>query len=192
MLSDILIYPAVWPQQTWAENWGICPLFGPLGTVLGSARENPIVILLTSALSAPPLNTSRNTMWPGPRPIFVPSGILIHPAVWPFGHNRHGPEIGGGGCAPWHTVREFGAPQQISTSFASCLRYCCDVPDRRPIKLCTMFGPNWPSPELVHYISYILSGLLPLTEFCPRCKTNTPTSQTDRTDRQDRRGQTTV
>ena len=24
-----------------------------------------------------------NTMWPGPRPTFVPSGILIHPAVWP-------------------------------------------------------------------------------------------------------------
>ena len=24
-----------------------------------------------------------NTMWPGPRPIFVPSSILIHPAVWP-------------------------------------------------------------------------------------------------------------
>ena len=24
-----------------------------------------------------------NTMWPGPRPTFVPSGILIHPAFWP-------------------------------------------------------------------------------------------------------------
>jgi len=24
-----------------------------------------------------------NTMWPGPRPTSVPSGILIHPAVWP-------------------------------------------------------------------------------------------------------------
>jgi len=24
-----------------------------------------------------------NTMWPGPMPTFVPSGILIHPAVWP-------------------------------------------------------------------------------------------------------------
>jgi len=24
-----------------------------------------------------------NTMWPGPRPTYVPSGILIHPAVWP-------------------------------------------------------------------------------------------------------------
>ena len=24
-----------------------------------------------------------NTMWPGSRPTFVPSGILIHPAIWP-------------------------------------------------------------------------------------------------------------
>jgi len=24
-----------------------------------------------------------NTMWPGPRPISVVSGLLIHPAVWP-------------------------------------------------------------------------------------------------------------
>jgi len=24
-----------------------------------------------------------NTMWPGPRPTSVPSGILIHPTVWP-------------------------------------------------------------------------------------------------------------
>jgi len=24
-----------------------------------------------------------NTMWLGPRPTSVPSGILIHPAVWP-------------------------------------------------------------------------------------------------------------
>ena len=31
-------------------------------------------------------------LWPGPRPTFIPSGILIHPAVC---HNRHGPKIGG-------------------------------------------------------------------------------------------------
>ena len=24
-----------------------------------------------------------NTMWPGPRSTFVPSGVFIHPAVWP-------------------------------------------------------------------------------------------------------------
>jgi len=25
----------------------------------------------------------RLTLWPGPRPTFVPSGVLMHPAVWP-------------------------------------------------------------------------------------------------------------
>jgi len=26
--SGILIHPAVWPQQTWTENWGLFPFFG--------------------------------------------------------------------------------------------------------------------------------------------------------------------
>jgi len=26
-----LIHPAVWPQQTWAEIWGLCPLGVELG-----------------------------------------------------------------------------------------------------------------------------------------------------------------
>jgi len=39
-----------------------------------------------------------NTMSPRPRPTSVPSGILIHPAIWNVGHNRHGPKIGGGGA----------------------------------------------------------------------------------------------
>ena len=37
-------------------------------------------------------------------------------------------------------VREFGAPQQISTGFASWFRYCNYVARRRPTKLCTIFG----------------------------------------------------
>jgi len=32
-----------------------------------------------------------NTMWPGPRPTFVPSGILIHPAVC---HNKQAENCG--------------------------------------------------------------------------------------------------
>jgi len=39
-------------------------------------------------------------------------------------------EIGSGVCGT----------QQISTGFASRLRYCSDVTHRGPIKLCTMFG----------------------------------------------------
>ena len=34
MLSAILIHPAVWPQQTWTENWGGCAPF--LGRGAGS------------------------------------------------------------------------------------------------------------------------------------------------------------
>jgi len=54
------------------------------------------------------------------------------------------------------------APQQISTGFVSCLRYCSDVAYQRPTKLCTVFGHT---PGLLHYI-YIFGGTCPLTEFC--------------------------
>jgi len=38
------------------------------------------------------------------------------------------------------SVREFWAPQQISTGLASSLHYCSDVAQWRPTKLCMMFG----------------------------------------------------
>jgi len=66
--SDILIHPAVWPQQIWTENWGAVPFFG------GAGAGFPY-----------------NTVSPGPRPTSLPLGrgscvpsfILIHPTVWP-------------------------------------------------------------------------------------------------------------
>jgi len=58
--SGILIHPAIWPQQIWAENWGgLCP-FG------GGGAGSP-----------------SGTMWPGLRRTSMPSRILIHPAIWP-------------------------------------------------------------------------------------------------------------
>ena len=57
--SGILTYPAVWPQQKWAKNWGTVP-FGGGGTRYPSS-----------------------TMWPGRKPTSMPSAILIHPAIWP-------------------------------------------------------------------------------------------------------------
>ena len=57
ILSGILMDPAVWPQQAWAENWGLCP-FG------GGGAGSP-----------------SNTMWPKPKPTSMPSFILIHPTV---------------------------------------------------------------------------------------------------------------
>ena len=58
--SGILIHPAIWPQQIWAENLGrFCPFGG------GRAGSPP------------------NTVWPAPRPTRMPSFILIHPTVSP-------------------------------------------------------------------------------------------------------------
>ena len=51
------MHPAIWPQQIWAENWGLGD-FGGRGA--GS-----------------PSNMMR------PRPTCMPSFILIHPTVWP-------------------------------------------------------------------------------------------------------------
>jgi len=79
--SGIFIHPAVWSQQTWAENWALCP-FGGAGSPC-------------------------NTMSPRPMSTSLSSGILIRPADWPqqtwaenweaavpFGHNRHGSKRG--------------------------------------------------------------------------------------------------
>jgi len=60
LLSGILIHRAIWPQQTWAENWGgAAPLWG---MVAGYPSK---------------------TMWPGTRPTCIPSFILILATVWP-------------------------------------------------------------------------------------------------------------
>jgi len=54
-----LIHAAIWQQQIWAENWGLCPFRGgELGPRL-------------------------TQMWPWPRSTCTPSFILIHPTVWP-------------------------------------------------------------------------------------------------------------
>ena len=84
--SDILIHPAIWLQQIWAENWG--PIFGPyllqpngwmvLGPLWGRGAGSPSY-----------------TMWPGPRPTCMSSFILIRPTVWPQYTNvtdRTGPD----------------------------------------------------------------------------------------------------
>ena len=61
MPSGILIHASIWPQQIWAENWGLCPFRGWRG-------ESP---------------SNTVGLWPGPRPICMPSFVLIRPTVWP-------------------------------------------------------------------------------------------------------------
>jgi len=63
------------------------------------------------------------------------------------------------------SVREFGAPEQILTGFASWLRYCSDVVNRMPIKLCTMFGCH-----LGCCIMYTCSAALAPDGISPRAK----------------------
>ena len=100
LTSGILIYPAVWPQQTWNENWGCAPLGmgagSPSNTMWPGPRPTsmPSFILIHPAVWAKnwryccaPFSggaeSPSNKLWPGPRPISVPNGILIHPAIWP-------------------------------------------------------------------------------------------------------------
>jgi len=105
--SGILMHPAVWPQYKWAENWGrLCPPpfwgeeLGPhlaqcgvdihakchldpssrLATVdMGQKLWRGLCRLFGEGRAGSPSNTKST----GLRPTFVPSGILIHAAVWP-------------------------------------------------------------------------------------------------------------
>jgi len=67
--SGILIHAAVWPQQTWAENWGGSAPFGEGGA-----------------------GSPSNTKSPGLSPTFISSGILMHPTA---GHNKRAENWGG-------------------------------------------------------------------------------------------------
>ena len=64
-----------------------------------------------------------------------------------------------GELRPTNGWNRFGTPQQISTGFASWLRYCSDVAHQRPTKLCTMFG------RILDWYT-IFGGSCPLSEFC--------------------------
>ena len=59
----------------------------------------------------------------------------------------------------------FGAPQLISTAFASWQRYCSDVTQRKPTKLCMVFGHY-----LGWYTAYTFSGFLPRYGILPVAK----------------------
>ena len=67
--SGILIHPAIWPQQTSAENWGVCPFFwgGELGLHLTQSRLG----------------------WG------LPPHQVAFSSIQPFCDNRYGMKIGG-------------------------------------------------------------------------------------------------
>ena len=86
--SGILIHPAVWPQRTWAENWGLSEAyrrikwytnaFRCLATIDMGRKWGAVPLVGEGGARSP-----SNTMSPGPRPTSLPSGILIHLPVWP-------------------------------------------------------------------------------------------------------------
>jgi len=80
--SGILIHTDVWSQQTWAENSGSLPPFG----------EGELGPHLTQCGQDRGLPTCQVLSW----------------SIQLFGHNRHGPKIGGEGCAPLFVEGEMG------------------------------------------------------------------------------------
>ena len=83
--------------MAWAEGylhtkWYLDP--SSLLATMDMGRKLGAVPLLGRGARSP-----SSAMWPGPRPTFIPNGILIHPAVWP-----QGPNIffwGGGSATFW-------------------------------------------------------------------------------------------
>jgi len=72
MSSGILIHPAIWPQQIWADNWGLCPFgegeLGPHPTQ-GGHRAEAYTCMPSFILSHPTVSpqytsvTDRQTVW---------------------------------------------------------------------------------------------------------------------------------
>ena len=90
-----------WAEAYLRTQWHLDPCSG-LATIWAKLR------VLCLRLFGGGAGSPSNTMSPGPRPTSVPSGILI---IQPFGHNRHGPKIGGcalfgrGAGSPSNTVK---------------------------------------------------------------------------------------
>jgi len=63
-------------------------------------------------------------------------------------------------------IDQFGTPQQISTRFEYWLRYCSNVAQLSPIKLCMMFGVSWAGTLCIHFWGFLIrSGILPGAKF---------------------------
>jgi len=63
------------------------------------------------------------------------------------------------------SVGEFGASQEISTGFATWLRYCIDIAQRRSTKLARRLAVSWAGTLYIHFW-----GLLPLNGILPGAK----------------------
>ena len=135
--GDILIHPAVWPQQTWEKiGWrGLCPFSGGAGSPSNTKLPGPRPTSIPSHMLIHPAiwpqqisaenwglcpfgrgaRSPSNTMWPGPRPTCMPSFILIHPTVW-LQHTKMLHLLGSSflsGFRPWTQVGDFCPPDTL-------------------------------------------------------------------------------
>jgi len=92
--SGILVYPAVWSQQTWAENWGAVLPFGgswvPIYYSVAWAKAHlhtkwhldPSSRLATTDMGHK-VGATVPPFWEGELAYLHANFILIHPTVWP-------------------------------------------------------------------------------------------------------------
>ena len=113
-VTILVIYPRKPKPHTFMQGWAqniavsqsqcvcmsVCPLtYLNKRSAVAETGDHLVTISICQNLGAVSLfrregaGFPSNTMWPGPRPISVPSGTMIHQ---PVGHNRHGPKIGEG------------------------------------------------------------------------------------------------
>jgi len=131
-------------------------------------------------------------MWPKPRPTSVPSGILIHTAIWPqqtWTKNWGAVSLfwgGGGAGSPSNTMSHGLRPTSVPSSI---LIHPAVWPQRTWAKnwgLCLFWGSWVPILHLTQYgqgrgLSPCQGSFWSIQPFGH----NNPTSQTDTTDRQD-------
>jgi len=84
--NGILIHPAVWPQRTLAENWGLCEAYLRTNWYTDGSSCLATIDMGRKCRAVPLFGEARfpsNTMSPGPRSTSLLSGILIHLPAWP-------------------------------------------------------------------------------------------------------------
>ena len=92
--SGILIHPAVavWPQQTWAKNWGLCPLFGEWEGPRPTSKPSGILIhpdvwpqqtwlkIGGAVRFFRGAGSPSTTVWPGLRPTYIHAKWHLDPS----------------------------------------------------------------------------------------------------------------
>jgi len=148
-----------------------------------------------------------NTMWPGPRPTSVLSGILMHPTVWPqyTGRKLGGvlmcpPPFGGGEVGPQHNVAWAEAYLRTKWHLDPTTRLATTDMGQN-WRLCPLLGRTagsssktmWPSPRPTSMPSFISIHPTPVGDNTPTLQTGQDRQTDTQTDRQtDRHDRTTV